>query len=143
MALADTNIDFSKEDWDQPTEFFEGCWVIATKHNPGLNEALELNNRVFVFRLKNKSGEDTLLVFGACGPTSIEAVKKLEEQTGLRVSWIVGNGGGHHLFLGLWYEAFPNARILVPARRIPSTRNGEELQQKYADRWLPVDPVLV
>jgi hypothetical protein len=51
MALADTGIDFSNEDWDQPIEFFDGCWVIASKHNPGLNLAFEVNNRTFVFRL--------------------------------------------------------------------------------------------
>ena len=40
MALAETGIDFSREDWDQPVQFFDGCWVIASKHNPGLNRAM-------------------------------------------------------------------------------------------------------
>lgn len=135
MALADTRIDFSGEDWDQPIEFFDGCWVIASKHNPGLNRAFEVNNRTFVFRLRARDGKDTLLAFGFAGPSCIEGVKRIERDTGLAVRWIVGNGGAHHLFLELWYEAFPTARVLVPAKRIPFTSNGMRLREKYAARW--------
>jgi len=129
------DLDFSKEDFDVPVEFYDGCWVIANKHCPGLNETTEINNRVFVFRLVDKQGRDVLLVLGAGDERTLEATKQVEKDTGLRVEWVVGNGGAHHLFLGLWYDAFPNARILVPAKRIPATRNGKKLQQQYADRW--------
>jgi hypothetical protein len=135
MAHAETGIDFSNEDWDQPVEFFGGCWVIANKHNPGLNRAMEVNNRTFVFRLAARDGTQTLLVFGWAGPSAIEAVKRVERETGLSVGWLVGNGGAHHLFLELWYDAFPSARVLVPAKRIPFTSNGQRLQAKYAARW--------
>lgn len=135
MARDDTNIDFSSETWDEAVQFFEGCWVVATRHHPGLNEALELNNREFVFKLKGENGGETLMAFGFAGPSAVEAVHRIEKETGLEVSYVVGNGGGHHLFLELWYEAFPKARILVPAKRIPFTDNGKALQQKYADRW--------
>lgn len=136
MALETTGIDFSQEDWDTPVEFFDGCWVIANRHCPGLNHAMELNNRTFVFRLREKSsGREVLVVFGHADGRAIDAVKALETQTGLEAAWIIGNGGGHHLFLDLWYEAFPKARILVPAMRIPHTANGKALSQKYPDRW--------
>ena len=30
----DTYIDFSNEDWGKSVKFYDGCWVIAEKHNP-------------------------------------------------------------------------------------------------------------
>src|SRR5262245_57075168 len=130
MSANHGHLDFSNENWNQAAKIFDGSWVIASRHNPGLFQALELNNRVFVFRLKTKRGQDTLLVYGAGGPTTIEAVRALAKESGVAVGWIVGNGGAHHLFLDLWYAAFPDARVLVPAKRIPTTRNGLELQKK-------------
>ena len=41
----DTNIDFSNEDWGKSVKFYDGCWVIAEKHNSALNKTMELNNR--------------------------------------------------------------------------------------------------
>ena len=49
----DTNIDFSNEDCGKSVKFYDGCWVIAEKHNPALNKTMELNNRTFVFQLIN------------------------------------------------------------------------------------------
>lgn len=133
--MKSSTLSFEKEDWDVPAEVFDGLWVIANRHGPGLNRAFQVNNRVFVFRLKNRAGQNTLLVFGCGCSGSLEAVRAIEKKTGLKVSYIVGNGGAHHLFLGLWFDAFPEARVLIPAKRIPGTRNGIELQKKYADRW--------
>ena len=50
----DTNIDFSNEDWGKSVKFYDGCWMIAEKHNPALNKTMEFNNRTFVFQLINK-----------------------------------------------------------------------------------------
>ena len=61
----DANIDFSNEDWGKSVKFYDGCWVIAEKHNPALNKTMELNNRTFVFQLINKEGKDSLLVMDA------------------------------------------------------------------------------
>jgi hypothetical protein len=135
MALSETGIDFSSEDWDTATEFYDGCWAIADRHCPSLNRAMEVNNRTFIFRLKSKGGDDVLLAFGCGGGKTIDVVKRLEKDTGAKLGWVLGNGGGHHLFLGLWYEAFPEARILVPSKRVPSTENGQKLKAKYPDRW--------
>jgi hypothetical protein len=135
MTTHHGHLDFSSEDWDKPVQFFDGCWVIASRHNPGLLSSMELNNRVFVFRLRGRAGKDVLLVFGCGGASTLAGVRAIEKQTGTNVGWVVGNGGGHHLFLSLWYEAFPQARVLVPAKRVPFTRNGQELQRKYAARW--------
>jgi hypothetical protein len=135
MALAETGLDFSAETWDTAAEFYPGCWVIANRHCPGLNTTMELNNRVFVFRIENRDGKEQLLVFGCAAKPTVEAVKSIEKETGLEVAWVVSNGGAHHMFLDLWYQAFPKARIPIPAKRIPFTRNGKNLKEKYADRW--------
>jgi hypothetical protein len=136
MAVAEAGLDFAGEDWGTPHEFFDGCWVIAARHAAGRNAAFQVNNRTFVFRLNDKTaGADVLLVFGCANPPAIDAVKKVAADTGLKVAWIVGNGGAHHMFLSLWYDAFPDARVLVPAKRVPFTRNGMELAERYADRW--------
>jgi len=135
--MAGTNeIDFSSEDWGRPTPIFENCWVVAERHSPGFNKTFgELNNRTFAFRLKNKEGREVLVVLGCGGPPALAAAKELEKDTGLLVEWVVGNGGAHHLFLDLWYEAFPEARVLIPSKRVPNTRNGKELAAKYEKRW--------
>ena len=46
----DANIDFSNEDWGKSVKFYDGCWVIAEKHNPGLNKTMEVNNRITIWR---------------------------------------------------------------------------------------------
>jgi hypothetical protein len=135
VALKETHLDFSAEDWDTAVQVFDGCWVIADKHCPGLNQAMEVNNRTFVFKLEEHGEKDTLFVFGPGSDKVVEAVKALEKDLGIPVGWVASNGGGHHLFLDLWYQAFPEARVLVPAKRIPFTRNGKKLQETYADRW--------
>jgi hypothetical protein len=135
MTTHHDHLDFSSETWDQPVKFFDGCWVVASRHNPGLLTSVELNNRVFVFELRGRSGKNVLLVLGCGGPSTIAAVHEIERKTGTKVAWVVGNGGGHHLFLSLWYDAFPDARVLIPAKRVPFTRNGQALQKKYAARW--------
>jgi hypothetical protein len=135
MSSNFSHLDFSAEDWDRPVKFFDKSWVIATKHNPALNKAMELNNRTFVFQLKDRQNQDVLLVFGCGGASTIAAVHEIEKETGKAVGWVVSNGGAHHLFLDLWYSAFPAARVLVPSKRIPFTRNGQALQEKYKDRW--------
>ena len=134
MALKETGIDFSGEDWDTPAQFFDGCWVIANLHCPALNKTMEVNNRTFVFRLKNKAGEDVLFVFGCASQAAVDAVKKLEQDTGLKVAWVVSNGGAHHMFLDLWYQAFPDARIPIPARRSPTAPTRRMANSATASR---------
>ena len=87
MALTETNIDFSAEEFDQAVPFFEGCWVIAHKHNPGLSSNLELNNRTFVFKLANRvTGSAELVVFGVGDAPAVAAARKLQADSGLPVT---------------------------------------------------------
>ena len=73
----DTNIEFLNEDQSKSVKFYDGCWVIAEKHNPALNKTMELNNRTFIFQLTNKEEKDSLLFYECVGKPTIEAVKKL------------------------------------------------------------------
>ena len=139
MSTHHGHLDFSGEDWDRATKIFDKCWVIAHRHHPGLLKSMTLNNRTFVFQVRGRQPEDALLVFGCAAQPAIDAVRGLEHETGYKVRWVVSNGGAHHLFLDLWYQAFPTARVLVPSKRIPHTRNGKALQEKYRDRWETID----
>ena len=38
----DANIDFSNEDWGKSVKFYDGCLVIAEKHNPALNFSFQV-----------------------------------------------------------------------------------------------------
>jgi hypothetical protein len=85
-----------------------------------------VNNRAFAFKLKlNKplgdvsAGQDVLFIWGLGNEMVIEGVKTLEKQTGLKAVALMTNGGGHHLFLKLWYDNFPSMRIWVCPTRYP------------------------
>ena len=133
--MSNLELDFSQENWDVPAEIFDGVWVIAARHHPGRASGFELNNRTFIFRLRTQNGEKVLLSFGCGNAATIKAVQELEESEGVPLRWVLSNGGQHHLFLDLWYQSFPEARILIPAKRIPFTQNGRVLASKYRDRW--------
>jgi hypothetical protein len=110
----------------------DGFWIIATRHRPGLSKRMfEVNNRCLVFRLKEPDGGPVLLVANAVDPAqSLDEVRRLERETGLRVRYVLSVGGGHHLHLDAWIDAFPGAKILLPPVRVPRTRHGKVLMQK-------------
>src|SRR5437763_3873743 len=107
-ALAAT-LDLSGEATGRAVPVFEGVWLIATRHRPGLSKHMfEINNRCFVFRLYDqKAGRTVLLVANAVDPgQAIPEVQRLERETGLPVTAIVSPGGGHHLHMAPWHAAF-------------------------------------
>jgi len=137
-AHSRTVLDFSGENFnmEEPWEFFDGCWVITHRHSAAGNGNLQLNNRTFIFRLHDaRAKSEVLLVYGASAKVCVEGVQRLESRIGIPVRWIIGNGGQHHLFLELWYDAFPDARVVLPGLRIPHTKNGRRLADKYKERW--------
>lgn len=54
-------------------------------------------------------------------------MKRLEKDTGLSVRYVLSPGGGHHVLLPPWVEAFPRASVLVGPDRIPRTQSGKQL----------------
>lgn len=123
-------IDLSAETPGKAVPVFDGVWLLATKHRPGLSKHMfEINNRCFVFRLfDHQAGRAVLLVVNAVDPDQgVAEVQRLARETGLPVAAIVSPGGGHHLHMAAWHAAFPSAKLLVGPERIPRTANGRKL----------------
>jgi len=134
-SVPDTSASQLRLDGESPGQAIQaadGVWVIATRHKPGFNRHMfEINNRTVVFRLHDQSlGRPVLLVANGSDPAqAVAQVRSIAIETGLPVKYVVSPGGGHHLTLDRWHEAFPEAHILVPPTRIPRTANGRKLMQ--------------
>jgi len=134
--------DLSVETPGRAAQVFDGVWLIATNHRPGLSKHMfEINNRCFVFRLfDQQAGRAVLLVANAVDPAqAVTEVQRLERETGLPVAAIVSPGGGHHLHMPAWHAAFPSAKLLVGPERIPRTANGRKLMQLGRVETLSLD----
>jgi hypothetical protein len=122
-----TSIELTKESVGVAAQVAEGFWIIATNHHPGGSRSFpEINNRCLVFRLV-ENGEPILLVINGVEPAAIAEVERLERETGLSVRYVLSPGGGHHVLLPPWVEAFPRASVLVGPDRIPRTSSGKKL----------------
>jgi hypothetical protein len=124
------SIRLDQETPGKAVQVADGFWIVATRHRPGLSKKMfEINNRCLVFRLHDaEAGGPVLLVANAVDPAqALSEVKRLESETGLTVRYLVSVGGGHHLHLGPWIEAFAQAKVLIPPLRIPRTSNGQKL----------------
>jgi hypothetical protein len=120
-------IHLDRETFDRAAEVADGFWIIATRHRPGFSQSMpEVNNRCLVFRLRDRDGE-VLLVANGVDPKVIPEVKRLEQQTGLVVRYILSIGGGHHLMLPEWRDAFTEARVLVGPDRVPRINAAKRL----------------
>jgi hypothetical protein len=93
-----------------------------------------------VFRIV-EAGAPSLLVINGVDTGAIAEVKRLERQTGLVVRYVLSPGGGHHVLLPPWVEAFPQASVLVGPARIPRTASGKKLLAM--PRVSTFDPVAV
>ena len=67
---------------------------------------MSLNNRSFAFKLTLKKdldgvkkGRECLFLYGLGGKGTIEGVKKLQDETGLKAVALLCNGSGHHTYL--------------------------------------------
>jgi hypothetical protein len=140
-------LDFSKEKLDgTPCMVAPGLWVSGEDHCAGGTQNLKVNNRAFVSKLTLKNslggvseGQECLFVHGLGNARTIEGVKNLEKETGLKVVALLCNGGGHHLFIKLWYDAFPKMTVWVCPTKVPNTMNGKRLMKEFPDRWELVD----
>jgi hypothetical protein len=120
-------IQLENETVGRTAQVADGFWVLATKHHPGGSHRFpEINNRCLVFRLI-EDGAPLLLVINGVESGAIAEVKRLEEETGLSVRYVLSPGGGHHVLLPAWVVAFPRASVLVGPDRIPRTANGRKL----------------
>jgi hypothetical protein len=120
-------IELENEKVGTAAQVADGFWILATKHHPGGSRSFpEINNRCLVFRLV-ENGTPILLVINGVDARAIPEVKRIEKGTGLAVRYVLSPGGGHHLLLPPWVEAFPQAVVLVGPARIPRTTSGKRL----------------
>lgn len=120
-------IDLQHETPGKAVRVAEGFWIIATRHHPGGSQSFpEINNRCLIFDLFD-GGERVLLVINGVEPAAVAEVKRIERETNLPVRYVLSPGGGHHVLMPAWVEAFPNASVLVGPERIPRTANGKRL----------------
>jgi hypothetical protein len=120
-------IKLESEKVGRATQVADSFWIVATKHHPGGSHSFpEVNNRCLVFRLV-ENGTPLLLVINGVDPAVIPEVKRIENETGLAVRYVLSPGGGHHVLLPAWALAFPDASVLVGPDRIPRTANGKKL----------------
>ena len=138
------DLTLASESFGKAAEVADGFWIIATRHRPGLSKRMfEVNNRCLVFRLKEAGGGQVLLVANAVDPAqSLDEVRRLERETGLAVGYVLSVGGGHHLHMDPWIEAFPGAKILLPPVRVPRTRHGRLLMQNARVATMNLDDPL-
>ncbi|HTM44582.1 MAG TPA: hypothetical protein VL137_06480 [Polyangiaceae bacterium] len=125
--MATEAINLSGETKGKAAQVAEGFWIIATGHHPGGSLGFpEINNRCLVMRLQ-EAGTPVLVVFNGTEPSAIPEVKRIEQEQGVAVKYIVSPGGGHHVLMPPWHDAFENATILLPPARIPRTAGGKKL----------------
>jgi hypothetical protein len=139
-----TGILLERETWQKAVEMADGFWIVATRHRPGFMKMQPVvNNRCLVFRLRDQQrDEEVLVVSNGVDPSVIPEIKALEQATGLVVRYVVSPGGGHHLMLPAWRDAFERAEILLPPLRIPSTSNGKKLLAGGRVRLMDLDDPL-
>lgn len=138
------DMNLAGESFGKAVQVADGFWIIATKHRPGLSKRMfQINNRCLVFRLRESSGQQVLLVANAVDPAqALDEVRRLERETGARVRYVLSVGGGHHLHMDAWIDAFPEAKILLPPVRVPRTRHGQVLMQKPQVAAMSIDDPL-
>jgi hypothetical protein len=124
---AAASIDLAAESPGRAVRVGQGFWIVATRHHPGGSRSFpEINNRCLIFELTENDGP-VLLVINGVEPAAIAEVKRVQRETGRPVRYILSPGGGHHVLMPPWVEAFPNASVLVGSARIPRTANGKKL----------------
>lgn len=131
-ARPQSALALERETFGKAVEVADGVWLLATRHRPGLSKRMfEINNRCFVFRLNDpNAGGPVLLVANAVDPAqSLDEIGRLERENRLQVRYVLSVGGGHHLHMDPWVDAFPEARILVPPVRVPRTNHGQKLMK--------------
>jgi hypothetical protein len=125
-----SGFDISKESTEGYCKVAEGVYMTseADFYPGGASHTMPcINNRAFVFEVKNKKGVKHLLMSGLPGKSEIDKVRKIEKDVGLKVTIIVASGDFHHLSMKMWLEAFPETKFIHSALKFPTTRNGKDI----------------
>jgi hypothetical protein len=109
-------------------EAAKGVYVLSEPHKPGgVSHFATINNRGFIFCVKDAQGNEHLLMSGMPTHNCIPKVRKVEEVTGLKLTLIVSSGDFHHMSMKDWLVEFPSVQIIMSGLKFPKTRNGAEI----------------
>ena len=125
-----SGFDLSKESFDSDyCVVADDVYMVSERHAPGGATHIfpAINNRGFVYRVKNDQGQEHLLMNGIPSDKCIPKVKKIEEDVGQKLTLIVGSGDFHHMAMKDWLDEFPQAKIIMSGIKFPKTRNGVEI----------------
>jgi len=132
-------LNLKLEAYDRAAEVADGFWIVATHHRPGfMKMSPDVNNRCLVMRLR-EGNEDVLVVANGVDPKMIPEVKRIEKETRTPVRYILSVGGGHHLLMPAWRDAFTDATVYVCPTRVPSTPSAKPLMDGPRVRVLDRD----
>ena len=120
-------INLASENVGRAAQVSDGFSIIATQHHPGRLAELPGRQQPLSGLRLIENGAPLLLVINGVDSSAIAEVKRLERETGLSVRYVLSAGGGHHVLMPPWVEAFPQASVLVGPTRIPRTANGKKL----------------
>jgi len=130
MAQSEATIDIGKETWNRAVAVAPDFWIIATRHRPGFSRhSPEINNRCLIFRLRDASSDNApvLLVANATDVVATPEVRRIAEETGAPIRYLIAAGAGHSLHLKEWHDALPGLTVLVGPVRIPRIAAGGKL----------------
>lgn len=125
-----SGFDISKESFDSDyCKVAEGVYVLSERHAPGGATKFfpVINNRGFIFCVKNDQGQEHLLLQGIPGNSCIPKARQVEKETGLKLTLIVGSGDFHHMSMKDWLDEFPEVKIVHSGLKFLHTRNGKEI----------------
>jgi hypothetical protein len=98
-----------------------GVWSVFAIHQPPVGALLP--NRLLIYEVKDAAGKATLVVVNGITPDLVldepfGAIRRLARERDAQVGYIFNPGPEHHLSLGHYAKAFPDARVVVAAGRI-------------------------
>ncbi len=106
-----------------------------------------INNRSVIVHVPGPQGGALAIINPAeLLPAAERDLRAVEDATGAHIKYLISPGDWHHLFIGDYLRAFPEARAYVPPGRIPSKAPSYEfsLLDVEADNPLPeLAPALV
>jgi len=127
----------------RPCKVDENIWTQCSRHGPGEKaKPVSVTNRSIIYRLIPPAGDPFLCVLNGLwvdeeATQPFNGLRRLEEETGAKVRYILSPGTGHHLSLPAYAKAFPDARVCVAEGRI-SRENPDLLTHDNVDVF-PID----
>jgi hypothetical protein len=106
------------------SEILPDVWSLFTIHGGGNSKrAPKIPNRAFIYRLHAADGSSFLAMVNAVWPDEergepFAMLKRMEDELGAKLRFIINPGPEHHLSLVPYAKAFPEARVVVSAGRI-------------------------